>query len=256
LPEAREVRRKPVSKKMIIITLGVGLLSFGGAFAFAFFMREPQTSPSDEPEKALDTVVEEVQTKTQQLPIKTNKTIDTGNINTTKSLTEQQLKNLIHDLRKKMQDYENRLHVLKVEEERLQTAKSVLQEDIEKLNSLQIELASITVNLKNERDKLIKSRIEIDQSEQTNLISIAASYDTMNASSASKIVTNMCMSEDSEEGQEKKIDDTRGSYNDAVKILYYMSDRTKAKLLAELATSEPQLAASLSQRLKHIVEVN
>jgi hypothetical protein len=244
-----------VSKKIIIITLGVGLLSFGGAFAFAFFMRPPQVSPSDEPEQPLDTVVE-AETKTQQLPMKTNKPIDAGNINTTKSMTEQQLKNLILDLRKKMQDYENRLQVLKVEEERLQTAKNVLQEDIEKLNSLQIELASITVNLKNERDKLMKSRIEIDQSEQTNLISIAASYDKMNASSASKIVTSMCISEESENGQEKKIEDTSGSFDDAVKILYYMSERTKAKLLAELATSEPQLAASLSQRLKQIVEVN
>jgi len=244
-----------VSKKMIIIILGVGLLSFGGAFSFAFFVRPPQAKSPDEPERPKDAVAE-AETQTQQLPIKTNQVIDTGAINTTKSMTEQQLKNLIHDLRKKMQDYENRLQVMKVEEERLQTAKNVLQEDIEKLHSLQIELASITVNLKSERDKLIKSRIEIDQSEQTNLISLAASYDKMDSSSASKIVTNMCMSEESETGQKKQIKENSGSFDDAVKILYYMSERTKAKLLAELATSEPQLAASLSQRLKQIVEVN
>ncbi len=244
-----------MSKKMIIITLGLGLLSFGGAFSFAFFIHPPQAIPSDEPEQSVDTVTE-VEPQTQQLPVKTNQVIDAGSINTTKSMTEQQLKNLIHDLRKKMQDYENKLQILKVEEERLQTAKNVLQEDIEKLHSLQIELASITVNLKSERDKLIKSRIEIDKSEQTNLISIAASYDKMDASSASKIVTNMCMSSESEAGQEKQIEENSGSFGDAVKILYYMSERTKAKLLAELATTEPQLAASLSQRLKHIVEVN
>ena len=46
------------------------------------------------------------------------------------------------------------------------------------------------------------------------------------------------------------------SYDDAVKILHYMTERTKAKLLAELATSEPVLAADLCQRLKQIVEGN
>jgi hypothetical protein len=33
-----------------------------------------------------------------------------------------------------------------------------------------------------------------------------------------------------------------------------MSERTKAKLLAELATSEPALASALCKRLKQIVE--
>lgn len=103
---------------------------------------------------------------------------------------------------------------------------------------------------------MLKSRIEIDKNEQTNLLTLAATYDKMDVTSASKIVTNMCMSDESEKGQEKKIEESSGSFDDAVKILYYMTERTKAKLLAELATSEPQLAAALSQRLKQIVEVN
>ena len=99
MSEAREVRRKPVSKKMIIITLGLGLLSFGGAFAFAFFVRPPQADSSDEWQQPTNTVAE-AETQIQQLPMKSNQVIDTGAINTTKSMTEQQLKNLIHDLRK------------------------------------------------------------------------------------------------------------------------------------------------------------
>jgi len=47
---------------------------------------------------------------------------------------------------------------------------------------------------------------------------------------------------------------TDSSFDDAVKILHYMTERTKAKLLAEVATSEPALAAALCKRLKHIVE--
>jgi hypothetical protein len=232
-----------VSKKLIIIASGLGLLSFAGAFSFAFFVRPQQVAPPDEPEQTMNAVAEaQTESKPQQLIMKT------------KSMTEQQLKSLMHDLRKKMQDYESKLQVLKIEEQRLQTAQNVLKEDIEKLHSLQIELASITANLKSERDQLLKSRIEIDKSEQANLVTLAATYDKMDASSASKIVTNLCISD--ETGQDKKIEDKSGSFDDAVKILYYMTERTKAKLLAELSVTEPQLAAALSQRLKQIVEVN
>jgi len=41
---------------------------------------------------------------------------------------------------------------------------------------------------------------------------------------------------------------------DAVKILYYMGERTKAKLLSEMVNSEPKLAAVLCEKLKRIVE--
>ena len=45
-----------------------------------------------------------------------------------------------------------------------------------------------------------------------------------------------------------------GSADDAVKILHYMTDRTKAKVLAELSTAEPKLAAYFCQKLKQITE--
>jgi hypothetical protein len=48
--------------------------------------------------------------------------------------------------------------------------------------------------------------------------------------------------------------DVDNNIDDAVKILYYMTERTKAKLLAELVNSEPSLAALLSQKLKTVAE--
>lgn len=242
-----------MSKKLIIITSVFGLLSFAGAFAFSWFTRPSQTELSNDPNQ---TSITNNEIKPLQAKANTITATDSLSIETTKSLTEQQLKNLIHDLRKKMRDYDNKLRAIKVQEQRLQTAQNVLKEDIEKLHNLQIQLTSITANLKSERDKLLKSRIEIDKSEQANLVTIAATYDKMEASSASKILTSMCSSEKSKTGQNEKFDDTDGSFDDAVKILFFMTERTKAKLLAELAISEPQLAAVLSQRLKQIVEVN
>ncbi|MHC4571754.1 MAG: hypothetical protein ACYS0C_06730, partial [Planctomycetota bacterium] len=93
--------------------------------------------------------------------------------------------------------------------------------------------------------KLLKSRVEIAKSEKANLLSIAAAYDKMDSASAGKILTNM-----------SQMQDGSGSttFDDAVKILHYMTERTKAKLLAELVTSEPKLAAVLCQRLKQIIE--
>jgi len=71
------------------------------------------------------------------------------------------------------------------------------------------------------------------------------------AGSASTIMMNMCQAE---QQQDIKAGKAYSSFDDAVMILHYMTERTKAKLLAELATSEPSLAASLCNRLKQIVE--
>lgn len=243
-----------MNKKLIIIASALGLLSFAGAFAFSWFTKPSSADSFNDPNQPVKTF-----TEGEIRPLQSkNKTIAATSISveTTKSLTEQQLKNLILDLRKKMRDYDNKLNALKVEEQRLQMAQNVLKEDIEKLHNLQIQLTSITANLKSERDKLLKSRLEIDKNEQTNLASVAAMYDKMDSASASKIITNMCSNIKSKTAQDEKHDDTDGSFDDAVKILYFMTERTKAKLLAEMAISEPELAAVISQRLKQIVEVN
>jgi len=133
-------------------------------------------------------------------------------------------------------------------------AQDLLKKDIESLNNLRTELAATVAAIKSERDILLKSRLEIDQTERTNLASIAATYDKMDAPSASKILTNMCAAAGDGKTQNAGAGKSYSTFDDAVKILFYMTERTKAKLLAELATSEPQLAAVLSQRLKQIAE--
>jgi flagellar motility protein MotE (MotC chaperone) len=170
-----------------------------------------------------------------------------------KVMTEKHLESLIIDVREKMQDYNNKLQSIGTQEQRLQMSQEVLKKDIENLNNLRVELASMTAGLKEERDKLLKSRLEIAKTEKTNLVSIAAAYDKMDASSASKILSNMCASS----GPQKEIGDVKrvgSNFDDAVKILHYMSERTKAKVLAEMVNSEPKLAATLCERLKQIAE--
>jgi hypothetical protein len=239
-----------MSKKKIMITAAAGLVSFAGAFVFAWFTRpSPVKLPEDSEQAAVAGNTSEQGQQQTRIGA-----IGAAPEPMTKAMTEQQLKNLVQDVREKMQEYNNRLMALGVQERRLQVAQDVFKKDIENLNSLRIELASTIANLKSERDKLLKSRLEIDQAEKTNLLSIAATYDKMDVSGASKIVTNLCATAGAGQGQAFEAGQVSSSFDDAVKILHYMTERTKANLLAELATSEPSLAAALCQRLKQIVE--
>jgi len=167
-----------------------------------------------------------------------------------KILTEQQLKSLVYEVRERIQQYNTKLKDIELREQRLQIAHDTIKEDIENLNDMRIELALIVANLKSERDKLLKTRLEIDQAEKTNFVSIAATYDKMDPASASKILSSICTKQKGEE----KIDGSNG-IDDAAKILHYMTERTTAKVLAELVNTQPKLAALICQRLKEISEV-
>jgi flagellar motility protein MotE (MotC chaperone) len=167
-----------------------------------------------------------------------------------KSMTEKQLKNLIFEVREKVQQYNNKMKELSSREERLQTTQDTLKKDIENLENLRLELASIVADIRSERDKLLKTRIEIARAEKENLVLLAATYDKMDSVSASKILISMCTSQ----AQAGVIDSQSVGFEEAVKILYYMAERTKAKLLAELTSAEPKLAALLTQKLKRVIE--
>ena len=237
-----------MTKKIIIMT-AAGLASFAGAFVFGWLTHSSPASPPAKSEEPAQAGGQPEQEKPLPEPGMTG-SADSGSGPMRRALTEQQLKNLIQDIREKMREYDDRLQALTVRERRFQMAQDVLKEDVNNLNNLRVELASTVANFKSERDKLLKSRLEIDQAEKTNLASIAATYDKMDASSAGKILANMCTAGGDETQSGKK----DGSLDDAVKILHYMTERTKAKVLAELAVSEPALAAAFSQRLKQIVE--
>ena len=241
-----------MSKKLIIITAAAGIVSFAGVFAFAWLTkttpqgRSPGTPGLNQPVVA----GKETELKLPQMQIGTTSAVGTGDSEMKKAMTEKQLKNLVYEVREKMKTYNDKLRSFEAREQRLQMAQDTLKEDIENLNNLRIELASIVTSLKEQRDKLLKSRVEIAKTEKTNLTSIAAAYDKMNAARASEIFMSMCASQ----AQKGAFGGKDSNMDDAVKILHYMTERTKAKLLEELVGAEPKLAAVLCQKLKQIVE--
>lgn len=240
-----------MSKKLIIITAAAGLVSFAGAFVFGWRTQPPLASRPDESGQPAPVGVETVP-EFPQPGVGVIGAVGTASDREKKAMTEKQLKNLVFEVREKVQEYNDKLQSLEVWEQRLQRAQDTLKEDIKNLNDLRVELTLIVTSLKDERDKLLKSRLEVAQTEKNNLVLIAATYDKMDASSAGKIFISMCASQ----MQPDKVDSQGSGFDEAVKILYYMTERTKAKLLAEVTTAEPKLAAFLTRRLKKVVEGN
>jgi flagellar motility protein MotE (MotC chaperone) len=228
-----------VNKKHIIVIAAAALVSFSAAFGFSFFLGKKQAALIDAnapPETASLAAGQEI----FQLPRKQSPSDDK------KVILEKQLSGMVYDVREKMRQYENKIRELDQQEQRIKITQDTLKKDIEQLENLRVELSTKIAGLKEEREKLLASRVRVAQTEKTNLVSVAATYDKMDSASASKILVNI--SKMTEQGQ------PAAGLDEAVKILFYMTDRTKAKVLAEMVNTEPKLAAMLSDKLKKITE--
>lgn len=237
-----------MNKKVILMAAGAGLVSFAGMFVMGWVTGPKATLGAAGPTPAA--TEGPVQTPSQPGPglLGPTTTPMAEDGAGTRTMTEQQLKELIVEIREKIQEYDRKLRDLEREKERMQTAQQTLKQDIDKLNNLRVDLAASVANLKTERDAILKARTEIEQVEKTNLMAIASAYDKMEAARAGEILKSMAI------GQSGGVGGRSASTDDAVKILHFMQERTKAKVLAELAATEPALAANLSQRLKLVTE--
>jgi hypothetical protein len=240
--------------KIIIIASAAGLLTFAGAF-FGARMLGRKSAPPVAAQTAENTKTEtkpNVSASQQQTETSKSAEGDTQaaeeNTDATKGLTEKQLKNLVFEVREKINDYEIKEKELELRESRLQMTQDTLKKDIETLNQLRVELATMTANLKEQKSQLLATRTTIARSEKVNLTAIATTYDKMDPVGAGKIISNMCAKQ-LESGKTEG-----GNIDDAVKILFYMNERSKGKLLSEIVSTEPKLAAVLCQRLKRVVE--
>jgi peptidoglycan hydrolase CwlO-like protein len=238
-----------VSKRLILITAATGTLSFAGAFATGWFSKPAAVMGSSSMnETGADGQAQPVGGALPQILTPSMPSADSsGN---TLALTEQQLKELIYEVREKIREYNTKLESLEKEKERFRIAQQTLKKDIETLNNLRVDLDSTVASLKNERDLLLQARIEVDQVERDNLLAIAAAYDKMDAARAGEILTSMA------KGQSQNGVSRTTNIDDAVKILYFMQEKSKAKVLAELVTTEPALAALLCQKLKLVTGGN
>ena len=228
-----------MNKKMIIITAALGVVCFGGMFALAWFTKKvPVVAVEGNIAEAPEEGSDQVSLEKPVLPAP--QASGSGKSLTSQTMSEKELKDLIYEVREKIADYNNRLDSVKIREERLMKSQNMIKGDIEELENLRVELASTVLSLKDEQEKLQKSRVKIEAEEKENMISIATTYDKMDAESAAKILTNMNQMESD-------------SSNNAIIILHYMSERTKADVLAAIAEIEPSISALFCNKLKQVV---
>ncbi|MHB0946582.1 MAG: hypothetical protein ACYC3B_05390 [Sedimentisphaerales bacterium] len=230
-----------MDKKKIIMIALAGLLSFALSFVAAFLFLGDKAVETVHTQDA-KSVAAEGGLAVHSDNAGSQSELVIPQVGTADGADEKQTKELVYDLRQKMDEYNEKLKSIDVENKRLEVARGQLEQDIEKLETLRADLAGSINSLKSERDRLLKTRVEISDLEKKNLVTIAASYDKMDGVSAGKILANMTQAQN-------------GSPTDAVKILYYMGDRNKAKVLASLAETEPSMAAYFSQKLKTLTEV-
>jgi len=160
---------------------------------------------------------------------------------------QQQLQELIKDLELRVNEYKRKADRLAQREQRVNLAERNLQRRTEELEKLRTQLIVPLTRLKDAMAELKSVQDTVDKDQKAALTRIAASYERMEPAKGGGILAEMYRS-----GQEK----------DVARILYYMSERASAKLLAELGNEhiDPNdagsrtLAPDLTERMKKITE--
>ena len=225
-------------KKIHIILLAcAGIMSFAGAFGVTSFVKKSQSEVlgGEVEDSGSDSATEsDLLVKKPSEPTFGG---DGGNLN--KSMLEDQLRNLILVARETIQDQKATERDLASEEQQIQMARETLLSDIDRLSKIHDQMKLTISVLKNREASLQNTLLEIETTEKKNLVRIAASYDKMDVTQSSEIMINMASSQ---------------QLDDAVKIMYLMTERTSSKLLGEISTSKPELASLLTTELKKVKE--
>jgi chromosome segregation ATPase len=210
-------------KYRIIVLVTLGLAAFGASLMFSLSRRSappPQAGGAGGQPGAGDLLADVAEKAAGQMQPK-----------------EAELYQLVEDVRAKMRELDRRERELEERARQLALAESILDKQAEELENLRLQLVAPLTSLKEATRRLAESRERIARQEQANLKNIAAKYEKLDEDAGSDILVSMC-----ENGQEA----------DAVKILYYLSERTTAKMLG--AIPDRELAARLLERMKRIQE--
>ncbi len=227
-----------MKKTQVIVMVGVGVFSFAASFGVNWFRHQKAAqaavaeSDPQMPEAAIDG---------RRQPGVGGSLANAGrlseNIDEQVGLTERELQNLIYDVREKIRQNQQREKELAKEAERIELARQGLQEDVERLNEIGATLDMKLLRLKEKEDQLQQMIIDIEKAERTNIERLAATYDKMDPSQSGKIMMNMA---------------ANNQMADVVKILYYMNERNAARVLGEIGSTQPDVAAALSLQLKRV----
>lgn len=232
-----------MNKKRIIIMAGIGLVSFAFSFAVGLFTNTSEASEAAAlaENQVVDPLVGnqygEQLVNVDSVPQDSRQLSQSG---LQRSLAESQLKDLIFDIRSKMTEFKSREKDLELKEQRVRTSLEEMYKNIEQMEDLRVKLASTVTSIKQQRKALDDTLVRVDDIEKKNIQKTALIYDKMKSKGASDIIINLAKTD---------------HLDYAVKITYYMTERTSANLLVEISKTEPSLAALISDKLRGINEV-
>lgn len=207
-------------KKLVIIVMaGLGIVSFAASFVLSGLL-----GGSPEPAPAAETAGATPPTPGAELAAAE------GVVPKAKHLEE-----LIKELRLRIAECREKESRLEQREMRIGLAEELLKKQAKELESLRMELVAPLTQLKEAKAELERTMVVIARQEEANLKKTAAIYEKMEPAAGGAILSQMCANQ-----QEQ----------DVVKILHLMSERSAAKVLAEMP--DKSLAARLSEKMKRI----
>lgn len=155
-----------------------------------------------------------------------------------KALPEQEkIEQLTKDLRARIAEYERKEHKFIEREKRLAVAEETLVHRAKELETLRLQMVGPLARLKDAMAELDRARVQVSKQEKANLQKIAATFEKMDPTKGGGILSGMAANE---------------QVDDVAKILFYMSERSSAKMLAEI--SDKTLAAKLTGMMQKIRE--
>jgi len=218
-----------LGKKRIIILAAAGVVSFGVSFMISLWLG-PAAAPAQP--AATQPVAKGQAGPPPELTVPLPPP-DAVRV----SPREAQLNGLVKELRFERQRLRAKAEQLANREKQIEMVMEDLNRRAEELETLRLKLLSPLNSLKEARAELERTRVRIRLEETANLKKMAKSYDVMDSEGGSKILAEMC---------------SGGQEDDAVKLLYYMKERSAAKILA--AFTDQALAARLTEKLKRITK--
>jgi hypothetical protein len=155
-----------------------------------------------------------------------------------KALPEQdKIEQLTKDLRARIVEYERKEHKFVEREKRLVVAEENLVHRAKELETLRLQMVGPLTRLKDAMAELDRARVAVNKQEKANLLRIAATFEKMDPTRGGGILSGMAANEQTD---------------DVAKILFYMSERGSAKMLAEI--TDKALAAKLTGMMQKIRE--
>ncbi|MCF7955415.1 MAG: hypothetical protein K9M75_06405 [Phycisphaerae bacterium] len=236
-----------MNKKQIVIMAGIGLICFALSFTVGLFTRKAKNQAADANKTDTPQVVVSLSENPEQIDQTDTYGVEpAGNfrakqVSLDRSLKVKQLDSLIDEMHSKLTEFKAKEKMLAEKEGRIQMSMEELQKDVKEMEELRVKLVAQVSAIKQQQTVLDEKLISIGIIEKNNIIKTALVYDKMKPLPASESMINLTKS---------------NQLDYAVKIAYYMTERTSANLLAEITKQDPTLAANMIEKMRWIKEAN